>query len=381
MSILDATIARLDGTPTTLGEITGGPAGAAGQRGEQVRAHPAVHRARGAPGDVRRRGFTVVGCRATSSSARSPGSAEEIAEFCSATYGVTFPMTEKIEVNGDDRHEIYARAGDDPQREGRGRRRRPGTSRSSSSPPTAPWSPGSAPASSPTTRRWSRRSRPSSPSVASRSPVWPPADRGTSPPSDGRRYEGALRPDNRPAKARLFAIGPARQGREPQRGSGTPIWLLGRRSLVLRGPEGVDLFYDDDRVVRTPCPAAAVAHSLFGKGAVHGLDGIEHRHRKQLFLDVTSPAQVADLAERVGDKWQAELDLWMRTGRGTVLPSAVRAMGEAVQGVGGGAGSHDRDASPRTRPGADRRRVRHLRPALPALPTWRAGERMPGPSR
>ncbi len=32
---------------------------------------------------------------------QEPGSAEEIAEFCSATYGVTFPMTEKVEVNGD----------------------------------------------------------------------------------------------------------------------------------------------------------------------------------------------------------------------------------------------------------------------------------------
>jgi glutathione peroxidase len=39
---------------------------------------------------------------------QEPGRAEEIAEFCSSTYGVTFPMTEKIEVNGDGRHEIYA---------------------------------------------------------------------------------------------------------------------------------------------------------------------------------------------------------------------------------------------------------------------------------
>ena len=71
-------------------------------------------------------------------------------------------------------------------------------------------------------------------------------------------------------------------------GSATPIRLLGRRSLVLRGPEGVELFYDEDRVVRRRALPAVVAHSLFGKGAVNGLDGAEHRHRKQLFLDVTS---------------------------------------------------------------------------------------------
>jgi glutathione peroxidase len=38
---------------------------------------------------------------------QEPGSAEEIAEFCSTTYGVTFPLTEKIEVNGEGRHPLY----------------------------------------------------------------------------------------------------------------------------------------------------------------------------------------------------------------------------------------------------------------------------------
>jgi glutathione peroxidase len=39
---------------------------------------------------------------------QEPGSAEEIQTFCSTTYGVTFPLTEKVEVNGDDRHPLYA---------------------------------------------------------------------------------------------------------------------------------------------------------------------------------------------------------------------------------------------------------------------------------
>jgi glutathione peroxidase len=39
---------------------------------------------------------------------QEPGTSEEIAQFCSATYGVTFPLMEKIDVNGDDRHPIYA---------------------------------------------------------------------------------------------------------------------------------------------------------------------------------------------------------------------------------------------------------------------------------
>ncbi len=53
------------------------------------------------------RGFTVLGVPCNQFLGQEPGTAEEIAEFCSATYGVTFPLTEKIEVNGDARHPLY----------------------------------------------------------------------------------------------------------------------------------------------------------------------------------------------------------------------------------------------------------------------------------
>ncbi|MGW5659533.1 glutathione peroxidase [Streptomyces sp. NPDC003758] len=54
-------------------------------------------------------GFTVLGVPCNQFLGQEPGSAGEIAEFCSATYGVTFPMTEKIEVNGEERHPLYER--------------------------------------------------------------------------------------------------------------------------------------------------------------------------------------------------------------------------------------------------------------------------------
>jgi glutathione peroxidase len=53
------------------------------------------------------RGFSVVGFPCNQFMGQEPGTAEEIEEFCSTTYGVTFPMFEKIEVNGDGRHPIY----------------------------------------------------------------------------------------------------------------------------------------------------------------------------------------------------------------------------------------------------------------------------------
>jgi glutathione peroxidase len=64
------------------------------------------------------RGFTVLGVPCNQFAGQEPGSAEEIGEFCSATYGVTFPMTEKVEVNGDNRHPLYARLTDVPDAEG-----------------------------------------------------------------------------------------------------------------------------------------------------------------------------------------------------------------------------------------------------------------------
>jgi glutathione peroxidase len=64
------------------------------------------------------RGFTVLGVPCNQFGGQEPGSSEEIAEFCSATYGVTFPMTEKVEVNGDGRHALYQQLVDVPDNEG-----------------------------------------------------------------------------------------------------------------------------------------------------------------------------------------------------------------------------------------------------------------------
>jgi glutathione peroxidase len=52
-------------------------------------------------------GFAVVGFPCNQFGGQEPGTADEIAEFCSATYGVDFPLFEKIEVNGPGRHPIY----------------------------------------------------------------------------------------------------------------------------------------------------------------------------------------------------------------------------------------------------------------------------------
>jgi glutathione peroxidase len=53
------------------------------------------------------RGFEVLGFPCNQFGGQEPGSADQIEEFCSLNYGVTFPMFEKIDVNGPDRHPLY----------------------------------------------------------------------------------------------------------------------------------------------------------------------------------------------------------------------------------------------------------------------------------
>ncbi len=56
----------------------------------------------------RDQGFSVLGFPSNQFGGQEPGSPEEIAEFCSVNYGVQFPIFEKIDVNGEQRHPLYA---------------------------------------------------------------------------------------------------------------------------------------------------------------------------------------------------------------------------------------------------------------------------------
>ncbi len=107
MSVLEQPIARLDGTSATLGEITGGRPALVVNVASRCGLTPQYDALETLHEKYAGRGFTVVGVPCNQFGGQEPGSAEEIADFCSATYGVTFPMTEKVEVNGAGRHPVY----------------------------------------------------------------------------------------------------------------------------------------------------------------------------------------------------------------------------------------------------------------------------------
>ncbi|MFJ8667457.1 glutathione peroxidase [Streptomyces sp. NPDC093600] len=64
------------------------------------------------------RGFTVLGVPCNQFAGQEPGSADEIQTFCSATYGVTFPLLEKTDVNGEGRHPLYVELTQVPDADG-----------------------------------------------------------------------------------------------------------------------------------------------------------------------------------------------------------------------------------------------------------------------
>ncbi|MGP3708814.1 glutathione peroxidase [Gordonia paraffinivorans] len=64
------------------------------------------------------KGLTVVGVPCNQFMGQEPGTPEEIATFCSTTYGVTFPLLEKTDVNGDARHPLYAELTQHPDADG-----------------------------------------------------------------------------------------------------------------------------------------------------------------------------------------------------------------------------------------------------------------------
>jgi len=108
MSLLEHPLGRLDGSPATLGEITGGAAALLVNVASRCGLTPQYAGLEALHEKYADRGFTVIGVPCNQFAGQEPGSAEEIAEFCSATYGVTFPMTEKVDVNGEGRHPVYA---------------------------------------------------------------------------------------------------------------------------------------------------------------------------------------------------------------------------------------------------------------------------------
>ncbi|MCP9271426.1 glutathione peroxidase [Mycolicibacterium arenosum] len=107
MTVNTIALTTLDGKATTLAELSDGATlvvNVASKCGLTPQ-YSALEKLAKDYGD---RGLTVVGVPCNQFMGQEPGTAEEIQTFCSSTYGVTFPLLEKTDVNGEGRHPLYA---------------------------------------------------------------------------------------------------------------------------------------------------------------------------------------------------------------------------------------------------------------------------------
>ena len=118
MALLDTPINSLDGTPTTLRQLADGKVTLVVNVASRCGLTPQYTGLEELQKEYAERGFTVIGAPCNQFGGQEPGTAEEIQTFCSTTYGVTFPLTEKLEVNGDARHPLYVELTATPDADG-----------------------------------------------------------------------------------------------------------------------------------------------------------------------------------------------------------------------------------------------------------------------
>jgi fatty-acid peroxygenase len=106
--------------------------------------------------------------------------------------------------------------------------------------------------------------------------------------------------------------------------------VLGQRAVGLCGTDAARFFYDEDHVRRHTAVPWPVQNTLFGRHAVHTLDGTRHRARKDYFLTAVTPVSAKALADRVSAAWVDVVASW-RPGRPVVLfDEASRMLTSAV---------------------------------------------------
>lgn len=118
MSVHDITVRTIDGTDTTLGEFAGkallvvnvaSKCGLTPQYAGLQKLHETYTD----------KGFSVLGFPCNQFAGQEPGTNEEIVEFCTTNFSVNFPLFDKIEVNGDGKHPLYATLTETPDPDGK----------------------------------------------------------------------------------------------------------------------------------------------------------------------------------------------------------------------------------------------------------------------
>jgi fatty-acid peroxygenase len=120
--------------------------------------------------------------------------------------------------------------------------------------------------------------------------------------------------------------------RRLQSSGGAPVRTrLGAMSVTgLTGSAALEFFYDENHVRRRGAIPRPILSTLFGHGAVHTLDGPQHRERKAMFLSLMSPHAVGPLVTRTADAWDETAATWPQRQDVVLFDEAARILTRAV---------------------------------------------------
>src|SRR5699024_10731805 len=102
--------------------------------------------------------------------------------------------------------------------------------------------------------------------------------------------------------------------------------LLGQKVICIGGEEASSVFYDQEKFKRKGAAPNRIKESLFGKGGVQGLDGVAHKHRKQLFMSLMTPDRLSELRKITRKQWQIAIDNWQKKQKMSLFHESEKLM-------------------------------------------------------
>jgi fatty-acid peroxygenase len=106
--------------------------------------------------------------------------------------------------------------------------------------------------------------------------------------------------------------------------------ILFQKVIFMRGAEAARIFYDNNRFKRENASPKFVQKTLFGEGGVQGLDGEEHRHRKQMFMSFMSEKGLQKLTDLVEEEFRNQSEKWVTLKRINLFDEVNRLIFRAV---------------------------------------------------
>ncbi|HEX6593270.1 MAG TPA: cytochrome P450 [Bacillota bacterium] len=102
--------------------------------------------------------------------------------------------------------------------------------------------------------------------------------------------------------------------------------FMGKKAICMSGHEAAAIFYDPIRFQRAKAAPNRILQSLFGKGGVQGLDGVQHDHRKKMFMSLMTPEQLKKIRNLTEKQWFMTAKQWIHQDQLTFFHEVEQVM-------------------------------------------------------